>query len=57
MNTQNNEIIEIFEPSDLKLGSIEGGLKCPTRKLTRLVDILLKPNIKSLTCDDMDFLI
>ena len=41
-NTQNIEIIEIFEPDDLKLRPIVGGPKCP-RKLGQLIDILIKP--------------
>ena len=42
-NTQNIEIIEIFEPDGLKLRPIVGGPKCPRRKLSQLIDILLKP--------------
>ena len=34
INTQNSEIIETFEPNDLKLSPIVGGPKCPTRKLS-----------------------
>ena len=44
MNTQNSEIIEIFEPNDLKLRPIVGGPKCPTRTLSQLIDILLNPS-------------
>ena len=33
INSQNSEIIQIFEPNDLKLRPILGGPKCPTRKL------------------------
>ena len=59
INTQNSEIIEIFEPNYLKLRLIEGGPKCPTRKLSQLTDILLKPflkRIKSFIRDSFDFL-
>ena len=59
INTQNNKIIEIFEPNDLKLIPIVGGHKCPTRKLSQLIDILLKPflkHIKSFIRDSLDFL-
>ena len=50
INTQNSEIIEISEPSDLKLRPIVGGPK--------LINILLKPflkHIKSLIHDSLDF--
>ena len=43
INNQNSEIIEIFEPNDLKLRPIIGGPTCPMRKLSQLTDILLKP--------------
>ena len=43
---QNTKIITITEPFDLKLRSITGGPNCPTRKLSNLIDILLKPFIK-----------
>ena len=59
INTQNSKIIEIFEPNDLKLRPIIGGPKCPTRKLSQLIDILLKPflkRIKSFIRDSLDFL-
>ena len=39
INSQNNEIIEIFEPNDLKLRPIVGGPKCPTRKLSQLIHL------------------
>ena len=51
INIQNSEIIEIFEPTDLRLKPIVGGPKYPTRKLSQLTDILLKyflKHIKSL---------
>ena len=59
INTQNSEIIEMFEPNDLKLRPIIGGPKCTTRKLSQLIDILLKPflkRIKSFVPDSLDFL-
>ena len=34
INTQNSEIIEVFQPNELKLRPIVGGPKCPTRKLS-----------------------
>ena len=46
IKTQNSEIIEIFEPNDLKLRPIVGGPECLTRKLSQLIDILLKPFLK-----------
>ena len=59
INTQNGEIIEIFETNDLQLRPIIGLTKCPTRKLSQLINILLKPflkNIKSFIHDMFDFL-
>ena len=59
INTQNSEIIEILEPNNLKLRPIVGVPKCPTRTLSQLVDILLKPilkHIKSFIRDSFDFL-
>ena len=58
INTQKSEIIEIFETNDLKLRPIVGGPKCLTRKLSQLIDILLKPflkHTKSFICDSLDF--
>ena len=60
INTPNNEIIEFFEPNDLKLRSIVGGPKCPKRNLSRLIGTLLKvflKNIKSFICGSFEFLI
>lgn len=57
--TQNSEVINIFEPNDLKVRPIVGGPKCPTRRLSKLLDILLKPilkHIKSYIRDSVDFL-
>ena len=39
INTQSSEIIEIFEPNDLKLRPIVGAPKCPTSELSQLIDI------------------
>ena len=60
METQNSEIIENFEPNYFKLRPTVGGPKCPTRKLSQLIDVRLKPflkHIKSFICDSLDFLI
>ena len=59
INTQNCGVIEVFEPNDLKLRTIVSGPKCPTRKLSQLIDILLKrfcKRIKSRICDSFGFL-
>ena len=59
-NTKNSEIIGTFEPSDLKLRPIVVCPKCPTRKLSQLIDIILKPflkHIKSFIRNSLDFLI
>ena len=58
INTQNSQIIEIFLPNDLKLGPIVDSPKCTTRKLSQLIEILLKhflKRIKSLIRDSLDF--
>ena len=39
INTQNKEIIESFEKNHLKLRPVVGGSKCPTRKLSQLINI------------------
>ena len=60
INSQISESIKIFEPNDTKLRPIVGDFRCPSRKLTRLTDILLKSfleHIKSFTRDSLDFLI
>ena len=60
INTQNSEIIDIFELNYLKLRPIVGGSKCPARKISQLIDILLKPflkHINSFIRDSLDFLI
>ena len=44
INAQNSGTIQIFEPNNLKLRRIVSGPKCPTRKLSQLIDILLNPS-------------
>ena len=59
MQVQNSEYIKIYEPSDLTLQPIVAGPNFPTRHLSNLVDILLKPfliHIKSYIKDNLDFL-
>ena len=56
---QNTECINILEPIDLKLRPIIAGPKCPTRPLSNLIDILIKPlllHVKSYIKDNIDFL-
>ena len=56
---QNSEVVSINEPQDLKVKPIVGGPKCPTRKLSELIDALLKPflkHLKSYIRDGIDFL-
>ena len=40
---QTSEVISINEPQELKVRPIVGGPKWPTRKLSELIDALLKP--------------
>ena len=59
IQVQNSEYIKINETSDLTLRPIVAGPNCPTRRLSNLVDILLKPfliHIKSYIKDNLDFL-
>ena len=59
IQVQNSGYIKIYEPSDLTLRPIVAGPNCPTRRLSNLVDILLKPfliHIKSYIKDHLDFL-
>ena len=59
IQAQNSEYIIIYEPSDLTLRPIVAGPNCPTRRLSNLVDILLKPfliHVKSYIKDNLDFL-
>ena len=56
---QQKEYVNIIEPSDLKLRPIVAGPICPTRPLSNLIDILLKPfllHVKSYVKDNLDFL-
>ena len=56
---QQEEYVHINEPSDLKLRPIVAGPICPTRPLSNLIDILLKPfllHVKSYVKDNLDFL-
>ena len=46
ISNQNSEIIEIVEPNDLKLRRIVGRSKGSSRKLSQLIDILLKHFLK-----------
>ena len=49
----------VFRPRDLKLRSIVGGHKCPTKRLNLFVDITRKPllsKIKNYVKDDFEFL-
>ena len=56
---QNKDLITILEPKDLKLRPIVGGPKCPTRRLSNFLDLILKPltkHIKSNIKDNIEFL-
>ena len=56
---QNSEVVSINEPQDLKVRPIVGGPKCPTRKLSELIDTLLKSflkHVKTYVRDSIDFL-
>ena len=58
INIQNSEII--FEPNDLTVRPIVAGPKCLTRKLSQLIDMLLKPFLKRIKIfirHSFDFLI
>ena len=43
IHSQNTEVVEVWEPSDLKLRSIVGGSNCPPKRLGYFLDTLLKP--------------
>ena len=43
IQVQSSEYVKIYEPPDLTLRPIVAGSNCPTRRLSNLVDILLKP--------------
>ena len=46
IHPQNTEVVEVREPSELKLRPIVGGPNCPTRRLSNFLDTLLKPYLK-----------
>ena len=59
IQVQNSEYVKIYEPRDLTLRPIVAAPNGPTRRLSNLVDVLLKPfliHIKSYTKDNLDFL-
>ena len=59
INNQNSEIIEIFEPNDLKLRPIVSSPNCARSLLSHFIDKLLKPllkRIKNFIRDSLDFL-
>ena len=59
IQVKNCEYIKIYDPLDLTLRPIVAGPSCPTRRLSNLIDILLKPfliHIKSYIKDNLDFL-
>ena len=47
---QQKEYVHIIEPSDLKLRPIVAGPIFPTRPLSHLIDILLKPFLLHIKC-------
>ena len=52
-------MVEVREPRDLKLRPIVGGPICPARRLSYLLDTLLKPYLKHVNSyirDSVDFL-
>ena len=56
---QNSEVASTTESQDLKVRPIAGGPKCPTRKLSELIDALLKSflkHVKSYIRNSIDFL-
>ena len=60
-NTEYSEILKYSEiqPEDLTVGPIVGGPNCPTRTLSQLIDIALKPfliHIKSYVKDNINYL-
>ena len=46
IHSQNTEVVEVPERSDLKLRPIAVGPNCPTRRLSYFLDTLLKPYLK-----------
>ena len=56
---QNSEVVSINESQNLKVRPIVGGPKCPTRKLSELIDAFLKPFLKHVNSyirDSRDFI-
>ena len=47
IHSQNIEVVEVREPSDLKLRPIVGRPNCPTRSLSYFLDTLLKAIFKT----------
>ena len=59
INEQQKEYVHFIEQSDLKLRPIVAGPICPTKPLSNLINILLKPfllHVKSYVKDNLDFL-
>jgi len=59
IESRNSEYVELLAPQDLTLRPIVGGPVCPTRPLSNLLDILLKPfivHVNSYIKDNLDFL-
>ena len=50
IHSQNTEVVEVREPSDLKLRSIVGGPNCSTRKRSYFLNTLLKPCLTLVKC-------
>ena len=56
---QNKELITISEPKDLKLRPILGGPKCPTKRLSNFLELILKSltkHVKNNIKDNLEFL-
>ena len=56
---QNDEYIKILKPEDLTLHPIVAGPNCPTKRLSKFIDIIIKPlviHVKSYIRDSIDFL-
>ena len=47
---QNKEYIAVLQPEDLKLRPIVAVPNCPTKRLSTLLDIIIKPMIKHVKC-------
>ena len=59
IKNQNCDCINLLEPDDLKLRPVVAGPNCPTRPVSNLIDILIKPlllHVKSYIKDNIDFL-